>query len=52
MAMKPYISRLMHGLHEDDPDRRVEFTDRFLEMADADETLLRESCGLMRAALS
>ena len=37
---RPYRPRLVHGLLEDDPFQRIEFAERFRNMADDDETLL------------
>ena len=30
MGLKPFIPRLVHALHEDDSDRRQQFTEEFL----------------------
>ncbi|KAJ4439285.1 hypothetical protein ANN_07406 [Periplaneta americana] len=40
---KPYISRLVHALNEDDPDRRLEFCEWFLNMCDEREDWSNEN---------
>ncbi|MCP4489021.1 MAG: transposase, partial [Gammaproteobacteria bacterium] len=34
--LKPYRPRLLQGLNEDDPDRRIEFCEWFIQQAEAD----------------
>ena len=36
--LKPYIPRLFHVLHDGDADRRVEFSEIFLDIMRDDET--------------
>lgn len=40
LKLKPYKPRLVQALNEDDPDRRLEFCEWFLDAADQDPTLL------------
>lgn len=40
LLLKPYRPRLIHQLSEDDYDRRVEFSERFIAMHDADPKLI------------
>ncbi|UYV81427.1 hypothetical protein LAZ67_20001160 [Cordylochernes scorpioides] len=39
LGYKPYIPKLIHALHEDDWDRRMEFCEKMLEMIQNDENL-------------
>ena len=38
--LKAYVPRLIHALHDGDSDKRVEFSELFLDMVEADETIL------------
>lgn len=38
--LKAYIPRLVHALNDDDWDRRLEFSELFLDMVEADATIL------------
>lgn len=40
MGLKPYIPRLIHALHEDDFDRRVEFSETFLNLLGQDPDII------------
>lgn len=40
LGLKPYRPQLLHALNEDDPDRRCEFVDTFLNLIAADSSFL------------
>ncbi|CAF2800673.1 unnamed protein product [Rotaria sp. Silwood2] len=40
LGLKPYRPQLLHALHDDDPDRRCEFAEIFLNLVDDDPSLL------------
>ena len=40
LGLKPYRPQLLHALNEDDPDRRCEFADTFLNLIAADSSFL------------
>jgi hypothetical protein len=40
LGLKPYRPQLLHALNDDDPDRRCEFADIFLNLVDDDPSLL------------
>ncbi|CAF4146178.1 unnamed protein product [Rotaria sp. Silwood2] len=40
LGLKPYRPQLLHSLNEDDPDRRCEFADTFLNLLADDSSLL------------
>jgi hypothetical protein len=40
LGLKPYRLQLLHALNEDDPDRRCEFADTFLNLIAADSSFL------------
>lgn len=40
LGLKPYRPQLLHALNEDDPDRRCEFADVFLNLLSEDSSLL------------
>ena len=42
LHMRPYIPRLIHGLLEDDPDRRSQFCEQFVKMCEDNPTFLDE----------
>ena len=42
LHMRPYIPRLIHGLLEDDPDRRSQFCQQFVRMCEDNPTFVDE----------
>ena len=46
LGLKPYRPQLLHALNEDDPDRRCEFADTFLNLIAVDSSLDRKSTRL------
>ena len=42
LNMKPYIPRLIHGLLEDDPNRRSQFCEHFVSLCEDDTTFLNQ----------
>lgn len=42
LKMKPYIPRLLHGLLEDDPDRRLQFAEDFISEATDNPQILNQ----------
>lgn len=42
LNMKPYIPRLIHGLLEDDPDRRSQFCEHFVSLCEDNTTFLNQ----------
>ncbi|CAF2987141.1 unnamed protein product [Rotaria sp. Silwood2] len=40
LGLKPYRPQLLHALNEDDPERRCEFAEKFLNLIDADSSFL------------
>jgi hypothetical protein len=52
LNLKPYLPRLLHGLLEDDPDRRLQFYEIMRNQSSENETYLIRSSGQTRPVSS